>query len=60
LLLAYGYQGITKIFERLARDYYFPGIRKQIEIIIIEYDLYNKNKTNKYVSYGLLQLVLVL
>jgi hypothetical protein len=42
------------MYERLATDYYFPGMRKQIETIIIEYDLCNKSKANKHVPYGLL------
>ena len=30
-LPAHGHQGITKTFQRITQDYYFPGIRKLIE-----------------------------
>lgn len=55
LLLAHGYQGITRTFDQLAKDYYFPGIRKQVEKVVSECDLYNKSKTSRHALYGLLQ-----
>jgi hypothetical protein len=54
LLLAYGYQGIARTFDRLAKDYYFLGIRKYIEKIVSEYNLCNKSKSSRHVLYRLL------
>lgn len=54
-LPAHGHQGIEKTFDRLARDYYFPGMRKHIEKIVTECDTCNKSKANRHAPYGLLQ-----
>jgi hypothetical protein len=54
-LPAHGHQGIAKTFDRLARDYYFPGMRKQVETVVAECDLCNRSKSSRHVPYGLLQ-----
>ncbi|TVY55671.1 Transposon Tf2-11 polyprotein [Lachnellula suecica] len=54
-LPAHGYQGISKTYNRLSRDYYFPGIKKYVETTVTNCDLYNKNKANRHAPYGLLQ-----
>jgi RNase H-like domain found in reverse transcriptase/Reverse transcriptase (RNA-dependent DNA polymerase)/Integrase zinc binding domain/Chromo (CHRromatin Organisation MOdifier) domain len=54
-LPAHGHQGIAKTLERLARDYYFPGMRKQVEKEVLECDLCNKSKASRHAPYGLLQ-----
>ena len=38
-LPAHGHQGIARTWERLARDYYFPGMRKLVEKVVSEYDI---------------------
>jgi RNase H-like domain found in reverse transcriptase/Reverse transcriptase (RNA-dependent DNA polymerase)/Integrase zinc binding domain/Chromo (CHRromatin Organisation MOdifier) domain/gag-polyprotein putative aspartyl protease len=54
-LPAHGHQGITKTVERIARDYYFPGMRKVVETVVTECDLCNRSKTSRHAPYGLLQ-----
>ena len=54
-LPAHGHQGIARTFERLANDYYFPGMRKHVETVVTECDLCNKSKSNRHAPYGLLQ-----
>jgi hypothetical protein len=54
-LPAHGHQGIARTFERLARNYYFPGMRKYVETEVLECDLCNKSKASRHVPYGLLQ-----
>jgi hypothetical protein len=54
-LPAHGHQGIARTFERLARDYYFPGMRKIVETVVGECVLCSKSKTNRHAPYGLLQ-----
>jgi hypothetical protein len=54
-LPAHGHQGIARTFDRLARDYYFPGMRKQVETVVSECDLCSKSKTSRHAPYGLLQ-----
>jgi len=53
-LLAHGHQGISRTFERIARDYYFPGMRRHIKRVIGECDLYAKSKSNRHAPYGFL------
>lgn len=54
-LPAHGHQGIARTFERMARDYYFPGMRKQIETVIGECDICAKSKSERHAPYGLLK-----
>ena len=54
-LPAHGHQGIARTFERLARDYYFPGMRKHVETVVSECDICNKSKSSRHAPYGLLQ-----
>ena len=56
LLLAHGHQGITKTFERIARDYYILRLRTLVEEIVNNCDLYQKTKRSNHVPQGLLQL----
>ena len=53
-LPAYRHQGISRTFDKIARDYYFLGMRKYIEVVIGEYDLYAKSKSNRHAPYRLL------
>jgi len=41
--------------ERLARTYYFPGIRKMVEEVIRNCDTYLRNKSNRHAPYGLMK-----
>jgi hypothetical protein len=54
-LPAHGHQGIARTFDRLARDYYFPGMRKVVEAVVTECDLCNKSKSSRHAPYGLLR-----
>jgi hypothetical protein len=54
-LPAHGHQGITRTFERIARNYYFPGLRKQVETIVLECDICSKSKSSRHAPYGLLK-----
>ena len=54
-LPAHGHQGIARTFERLSRDYYFPGMRKVVETVVTECDLCNKSKASRHAPYGLLR-----
>jgi hypothetical protein len=54
-LPAHGHQGITKTFERIARSYYFPGLRKQVETVVLECDVCSKSKSSRHAPYGLLK-----
>ena len=54
-LPAHGHQGITRTFERIARHYYFPGLRKQVETVVQECDICSKSKSNRHLPYGQLK-----
>ena len=54
-LPAYNHQGVTRTFDRIARHYYFPGLRKQVETVVRECDICQKSKSNRYTPYGLLK-----
>ncbi len=54
-LPAHGHQGVARTFERIARDYYFPGMRKHVERIVGGCDLCAKSKASRHAPYGLLQ-----
>lgn len=58
LLSAHGHQGIARTFERIARDYYFLGMRKYIEKVMGKCDLCARSKANRHAPYGLLQSLL--
>jgi hypothetical protein len=51
-LPAHGHQGVTRTFERIARHYYFPGLRKQVETVVRECDICSKSKSNRHLPYG--------
>ena len=48
------HQGITKTFERIARDYYIPRLRTIVKKTINNYNVYQKTKRSNYTSQGLL------
>ena len=54
-LPAHGHQGVIRTFDRIARHYYFPGLRKQIEVVVRECDICSKAKTSRHAPYGLLK-----
>lgn len=54
-LPAHGHQGTDKTWERMSRDYYFPGMRKMIQDVVINCDLCNKSKSSRHATYGLLK-----
>ena len=54
-LPAHGHQGVKRTFERMSRDYYFPGMRKAIETEIMECNECNKSKATHHAPYGLLK-----
>jgi hypothetical protein len=58
-LLAHSHQGVTRTFERIARYYYFLGLRKQVETIVRECDICSKSKSNRHLPYGQLISTLV-
>lgn len=54
-LPAHGHQGTARTFERIARHYYFPGLRKQVETVVQECDICSKSKSNRHLPYGQLK-----
>ena len=56
-LSTWGYQGVTRIQERLAKDYYFPSIQSRIVEWLKECDECNQAKVGHYKLYRLLQLL---
>ena len=46
------YQEIRKTLERITRNYYFPVIKKYVEIFFSEYVVCNRNKILRHVFYG--------
>ena len=54
-LKAHGHQGIRKTMERLARTYYFPGMRKMVEEVIGNCDTCIRNKSSRHAPYGLMK-----
>ena len=54
-LPAHGHQGTDKTWERMSRDYYFPGMRKMIQDTVANCDLCNKSKSSRHATYGLLK-----
>ena len=53
-LLTHGHQGINRIFNKIQKNYYFSGMKKQIQEIITEYNLYNKSKLSRHTLYRFL------
>ena len=51
-LLGHGHQGISKTRERVARLYYFPGLRAMVEKVIKNYDTCIRNKAAQHAPYG--------
>jgi hypothetical protein len=50
-----GHFGIERTIEQITREYYFPGIRKEVEKHIRKCDICNRAKTKKHLPYGKLQ-----
>jgi hypothetical protein len=46
---------VARTWERLAKRYYFLGIRGVIKEIIGKYDIYIRNKVSRYASYSIIQ-----
>ena len=51
-LPAHGHQGIRKTKERVARNYYFPGLRKTVETVVGGCDTCIRNKSARHAPYG--------
>jgi hypothetical protein len=45
----------VKTLSRLARDYYFPSIRKTVKDVVLGYDTYIRNKASRHTPYGFLK-----
>jgi RNase H-like domain found in reverse transcriptase/Reverse transcriptase (RNA-dependent DNA polymerase)/Integrase zinc binding domain/Chromo (CHRromatin Organisation MOdifier) domain len=54
-LPAHGHQGISRTFDRVSKDYYFPKMRNTVEKVVTECDICNRAKTSRHAPYGLLQ-----
>ena len=52
---AQGYPGVSKIIELFSRNYYFSGIKKEIECYINKYSDYQKNKHSTHAPYRYIQ-----
>src|SRR5436309_2060664 len=50
-----GHPGINKTIERIARNYYFPGMRQLVSRVIRECDICNKAKSTRKKPYGKLE-----
>ena len=51
----HGHLGIGKTIERLTRTYYFPGMRKLVEKMVLACDECSRNKASRHAPYGKLQ-----
>lgn len=51
---AYGHQGIDKIIKRITRSFYFPGLRKTVQRVVSQYNLYIRSKASRHSPYRLL------
>jgi hypothetical protein len=51
-LPAHGHQGVRKTLERIARTYYFPGIRKMVKEVVTNCDTCIRNKAARHAPYG--------
>lgn len=51
----YGHQGRTKTAERIARDYYFPGLQRLVNKIVARYHVCRTSKLERHMPYGKLQ-----
>lgn len=54
-LPAHGHQGLSRTFDRISRDYYFPSMRKEVYEVLRGCDLCAKSKSERHAPYGLLQ-----
>src|SRR6202012_5857078 len=52
-----GHPGINKTIELVTRDFLWPGIRKDVESYVKNYDTCRKAKHERHKPYGLLQVV---
>src|SRR2546423_1933136 len=53
--LLVGHPGIDKTIEKIARHYYFPGMRRLVSKVIQECDICNKAKSTRKKPYGKLE-----
>lgn len=51
-LPANGYKGIGKTFDLIAREYYFPGLRKMVKDTVLGCHVCIQNKGSNYSPYG--------
>lgn len=54
-----GHPGTTKMLQILQNRCYFPKMRQAIEDFVKKYTIYRRNKHNRHLPYGLLQLLQV-
>ena len=54
-LPAHGHAGIAKTLARMARDYYFPGMRAEVKKVVLKCDTCIRNKAARHAPYGFLQ-----
>lgn len=52
---AAGHFGISKTFDLVSREYYWPGLRKYVKNYVLGCDTCTRNKTSHHKPYGLLQ-----
>ncbi len=51
----HGHTGVSKTTERVARDYYFPGMRKVVEAVLRDCHICRTSKSERHKPYGFLQ-----
>jgi hypothetical protein len=56
-LLISGYQGIKKIHEQIARNYYMPNLQKEVTNYIKNYNSCQQNKLARHKPYGQMQIL---
>jgi hypothetical protein len=52
-----GYQGIKKMHEQIARNYYMPNLQKEVTNYIKNCDSYQQNKLARHEPYGQMQIL---
>ena len=53
-LLLHGHPGVAKTAERVARDYYFPGLKRTVESIVAQCHVYKTSKSERHKLYSLM------
>ena len=53
--MAHGDPGIGKTMELLTRTYYFPGMQKQVEKVVLQCDTCIQDRPERHLPYGKLQ-----